>query len=76
MQYRLIAVFFLAVSILLSFPFISYARKDTRVQGHVKKDGKIVSPYKRKPPNKSKLDNYGSKGNLNPNTGKIGNKGS
>ena len=38
----------------------------------MKKGGRTVSPYKRKSPNKSKLDNYGTQGNVNPNTGKIG----
>lgn len=54
------------------FPPLSEARSDTRVKGYVKKGGSPVSPHKRKSPNKSKLDNYGTMGNVNPNTGKVG----
>lgn len=68
MRIRILAV------VLLVFNFVHYseARSDTRVKGYVKKGGKPVSSYKRKTPNKSKLDNYGTQGNVNSNTGKIG----
>lgn len=47
----------------------SHARK-----GHFKKDGTYVAPSHATNPNKSKRDNYGSKGNTNPYTGKEGTK--
>lgn len=72
MQCRLMAVLILALSITIYSPIISEARKDTRVKGHVKKGGKYVTPHNRTSPNKNKLDNYGTKGNMNPNTGKVG----
>ena len=53
-------------------PVVSEARKDTQVKGHIRKDHTPVHSHKRKAPNKTKLDNYGTKGNLNPNTGKVG----
>lgn len=53
-------------------PVVAEARKDTAVKSHVRKGGKLVQPYKRKHPDKTKLDNYGTKGNLNPDTGKVG----
>lgn len=53
-------------------PVGSEARKDTHVKGHIRKSTTPVHSYKRKAPNKTKLDNYGTKGNLNPNTGKVG----
>lgn len=45
-----------------------------RVKGYTKKDGSYIAPYTRSKPNKSKNDNYSSKGNYNPNTGKKGSK--
>lgn len=53
-------------------PIISEARKDTQVKSHVRKGGTAVQSYKRKSHNKTKLDNYGTKGNLNPHSGKVG----
>lgn len=72
MHVRLPAVVFLVLSILVYSNLPSEAHSDTRVKGYVKKGGKPVSSYKRKSPNKSKLDNYGTKGNLNLDTGKVG----
>jgi hypothetical protein len=42
------------------------------VKPHVKKDGTYVPPSHRKAPNASKFDNYSTKGNVNPYTGKEG----
>ena len=52
----------------------AFAQGTTRVKGTVKKDGTYVAPYVRTKPNKTKLDNYSTKGNINPNTGKKGTK--
>lgn len=47
--------------------------KNTTVRGHVKpKSGKYVEPHVRTSPNKTQTDNYESKGNVNPKTGKVG----
>lgn len=43
-------------------------------KGYVKKDGTHVAPYKSTNPNKTQRDNYSSKGNVNPYTGKKGTK--
>ena len=43
-------------------------------KGYIKKDGTYVAPSHATNPNKSKADNYGSKGNTNPYTGKEGTK--
>jgi hypothetical protein len=40
--------------------------------GHVRQDGTYVAPSRATNPNSSKLDNYSSKGNVNPYTGKQG----
>ncbi len=45
---------------------------DVSVRGHTRKDGTYVQPHHRKAPNSSKLDNYSTKGNVNPYTGKEG----
>ena len=50
----------------------SEASSETHVKAHVRKSGKPVSAHKRKSPNKTTLDNYGTKGNVNPHTGKVG----
>lgn len=43
-----------------------------RVRGYVTKRWTYVAPSYRSSPNKTKLDNYGTKGNINPYTGKKG----
>lgn len=43
-------------------------------KGYVKKDGTYVAPAHATNPNKSKSDNWSSKGNTNPHTGKKGTK--
>lgn len=42
------------------------------VKGHVTKDGTYVAPHRATNPNASKVDNYSSKPNVNPYTGKDG----
>ena len=44
------------------------------VRGHVTKKGKYVKPHRATNPNKTKRDNYSTKGNRNPATGKKGTK--
>ena len=48
--------------------------KPVAVKGYVKKSGTVVKPYMKTTPNKTKTDNYSTKGNLNPFTGKVGTK--
>jgi hypothetical protein len=47
---------------------------DTPVRGHLTKSGTYVPPHHRTTPDKSKANNYSSKGNVNPYTGKKGTK--
>lgn len=42
------------------------------VKGYTKKSGTYVAPHHRTAPNKTKMDNYSTKGNTNPYTGKKG----
>lgn len=46
----------------------------TYVRGYTKKDGTYVEPHYRSSPNGTKSDNYSTKGNYNPYTGKPGTK--
>jgi hypothetical protein len=45
-----------------------------RISGYTKKNGTHVAPAHATNPNKTKRDNYSSKGNVNPRTGKEGTK--
>lgn len=47
---------------------------DKYVAPHVKKDGTYVEGHFKTEANKTKLDNYSTKGNVNPYTGKPGTK--
>ena len=44
------------------------------VKGYTTKSGKYVQPHYRSAPNKTQKDNYSTKGNVNPYTGKKGTK--
>ena len=46
----------------------------TTVHGYTKKDGTYVAPYQRTSPNGTQRDNWSSKPNVNPYTGKEGTK--
>lgn len=57
---------------LLSFSTQSEART-TRVKGYYKPStGRYVAPHYKTTPNRSKFDNFSTKGNYNPYTGKAG----
>ncbi len=55
-----------------SLSFAGVANAANRVKGYTKKSGTFVMPYYKSSPNKSKFDNYSTKGNINPFTGKKG----
>ena len=44
------------------------------VSGHTTKNGTYVKPHRQTNPNGTKKDNYSTKGNVNPHTGKKGTK--
>jgi hypothetical protein len=56
------------------FGFTSNSEALTRVKGYTKKSGTYVMPHYKSTSNKVKYDNYSSKGNSNPFTGKKGYK--
>ena len=47
---------------------------DTYVRGHYRSDGTYVAPHYRSAPNATKYDNWTTKGNVNPYTGREGNR--
>jgi len=62
-----------AVALILMFlPF--YSLLQVPVNGYFKKNGTYVAPHYRSAPNGSKMDNWSTKGNYNPYTGKAGTK--
>ncbi len=60
----------LFVAILASLVMTSWAQ--VYVKPHVKRDGTFVQGHYRSGPNQSNADNYGTRGNYNPYTGKFG----
>ena len=50
------------------------ANADTHVKGHTTKKGTYVAPHQKTSPEKSKANNYSTKGNTNPHTGQKGTK--
>ena len=46
----------------------------TSVRGHTTKSGTYVAPHHRTTPDKTQMNNYGTKGNFNPHNGKTGTK--
>lgn len=68
---KLILILALLVGI-LSFS-ASVEAKTTRVRGYYKPStGSYVAPHYKTTPNRSKFDNFSTKGNYNPYTGKKG----
>jgi hypothetical protein len=64
----------LALSPAIGFAKGSHGGGRTHVKGHMKKNGTYVAPHDRTAPNKTKTDNWSTKGNVNPETGKAGTK--
>ena len=58
----------------LVFLTVTNAYAETYVRGYTKKNGTYVAPHYRSSPNSTKLDNWSTKGNVNPYTGSIGTK--
>lgn len=71
---KIIASTLLACLLFLGIGFLNSAQaKITSVKGYVKKStGTYVMPYYKTSSNKTKLDNFSTKGNYNPYTGKKG----
>jgi hypothetical protein len=70
MEVKKLVLIALICSLLAS---VSFA-KSVRVRGSFKKSGAYVSPHYKSSPNRTKIDNWSTKGNLNQYTGKKGTK--
>ena len=62
------ALFLIAIGI----ASISTANAQVHVRGHVRSDGVYVPPHERTEPNSTKTDNWSSRPNVNPYTGREG----
>ena len=65
------AVLLLLELMLASSPS-ALATESHAVRNHIRKDGTFVERHRQTNPNRSKLDNWSTKGNTNPHTGKQG----
>jgi hypothetical protein len=70
MKFKFLMVFLLAA--LGAHPVALLAAGDHPVRGHVTKKGKYVAPSRATNPNNTQRDNYSSKPNVNPYSGKQG----
>jgi hypothetical protein len=52
----------------------AYADNHTSVRGYKTKSGTVVQPHERSNKNKTQIDNWSTKGNSNPHSGKRGSK--
>jgi hypothetical protein len=59
---------------LLALAASGSALADQYVNGYFRSDGTYVAPHYQTAPNDTKLDNYSTKGNVNPYTGQPGYK--
>jgi hypothetical protein len=62
----------LAIALAAALIAIPCAASDTYIKPYVKKDGTYVPGHYQTKPNETKVDNYSSKPNVNPYTGKTG----
>lgn len=60
------------LAIIISLVVLSAEAKTVRVNSYKKKNGTYVQPYFRTSANKTKLDNWSTKGNANPINGNKG----
>ncbi len=60
------------LALVISLFSVSVADAATRVRGYYRSNGTYVQSYYRTSPNYTKLDNYSTRGNYNPYTGKKG----
>jgi hypothetical protein len=71
MKYRCLALTAFTAFV-VAVPPTLFAAGDHPVRGHVTKKGKYVAPTRATNPNSTQRDNYSSKPNVNPYSGKRG----
>lgn len=60
--------------VVVGLSICTVANADEYVNGHTRANGTYVQGYMRSEPNSTKIDNYSSRGNINPYTGEAGDK--
>jgi hypothetical protein len=70
---QVIKIFVITI-VLITFSIPTSEAKSTRVKSSITKTGTYRSPHLRTSPNKTKIDNWSTKGNVNPFTGQKGTK--
>lgn len=71
MKYIIVLVLFFGILLSIgSFDALAY----TRVKGYIKRNGTYIQPYYRTNTNKTRYDNWSTKGNTNPFNGNRGYK--
>jgi hypothetical protein len=58
--------------LLIAMMFSFSAFSDTYVRGYYRKNGTYVQPHYRTNSNSTRLDNYSTRGNVNPYNGRVG----
>jgi hypothetical protein len=69
-KFRILMIFM--VMLLGLLPLQAEAQPNHRVRGYVTRGGVYVQPHRATNPDRSRLNNYSSRGNYNPYTGKVG----
>lgn len=64
----------LILTIAIAFALFNISIADTYVRGYYKSNGTYVQPHYRSSPNSTKSDNFSTRGNVNPYTGRMGTK--
>lgn len=62
----------LILSLVVLTALASAAAAQVHVNGYTRRDGTYVAPHYRSSPNGSTLDNWSTRGNVNPYTGQYG----
>ncbi|MCW3108274.1 MAG: hypothetical protein JWQ09_2780 [Segetibacter sp.] len=65
-------IFIFLFALLTIFSFAQTNSRHVRVSGYYRSNGTYVQPYFRTAPNSTNRDNFSTKGNVNPYTGKPG----
>lgn len=65
-----VTILIVGIALMASVP--ATAKRTVAVRGHVTKAGVYVAPHTRTSPDRSRTNNWSSKPNINPRTGKSG----
>ena len=63
---------YVALAIIIALTASAAEAKSSHTRGYVTRSGTYVAPSYHTAPNRTKLDNYSTKGNVNPYTGQMG----